>query len=124
MTPDTLTLSRLHFFAHHGVLPEETANGQDFVVSVHLELSLAEAGRTDDLSQTVDYRVVREVVRSVMEGPPRKLVETLAERVAAAILQTFPSVQAVDVEVAKPNPPVDFTSDGLLVRIRRARTSP
>ena len=39
MTSDTLTLSRLHFFARHGILPEETARGQDFEVTVHLELS-------------------------------------------------------------------------------------
>lgn len=123
MIPDTLTLSRLHFFAYHGVLPQETAQGQDFVVTVRLELSLAEAGRTDDLSRTIDYRAVREVVRRVMEGPPRKLVETLAEMAAAAVLQAFPTVQAVDVEVVKPNPPVDFASAGVAVRIRRSMTS-
>jgi dihydroneopterin aldolase len=121
MTSDTLTLSRLRFFGHHGVLPEETAHGQDFEVTVHLELSLAESGRADDLSLTVDYRLVREVVRGVMEGPPRKLVEALAEGIAREILRAFPLVQAVGVEVVKPKPPVDFVSDGLVVRIRRAR---
>ena len=121
MTSDTLTLSRLHFFACHGTLPEEMTRGQDFEVTVHLELSLAEAGRADDLSRTVDYRAVREVVRGVMEGPPRKLVEALAEGIATEILRAFPLVQAVGVEVVKPRPPVDFASAGLVVRIRRAR---
>ena len=108
MNSDTLTLSRLHFFAHHGILPEETARGQDFEVTVDLELPLGGAGRADDLSQTVDYRTVREVVRGVMEGPPRKLVEALAESVATEILRAFPLVQAVGVEVVNPKPPVDF----------------
>ena len=90
MTPDTLTLSRMHFFGRHGVLPEETARGQDFEVTVQLELPLAEAGRTDDLTRTVDYRAVHEVVRTVMEGPPRKLAEALAEAVAAELLRVFP----------------------------------
>ena len=121
MTSDTLTLSRLHFFARHGILPEEAARGQDFEVTVHLELSLAGAGRADDLTLTVDYRLVREVVRSVMEGPPRKLVEALAEGIATEILRIFPLVQAVGVEVVKPKPPVDLVSAGLVVRIRRAR---
>ena len=83
--------------------------------------ALGDAGRSDDLSQTVDYREVREVIRSVMEGPPRKLVEALAVAVAAEILRAFPLVQAVGVEVVKPRPPVDFASSGLVVRIRRAR---
>ena len=123
MTSDTLTLSRLHFFARHGILPEEAARGQDFEVTVHLELSLAGAGRADDLTLTVDYRLVREVVRSVMEGPPRKLVEALAEGIATEILRIFPLVQAVGVEVVKPKPPVDFVSSGLVVRIRRERAA-
>lgn len=122
MTPDTLSLHHLRFFGHHGVLPEETARGQDFEVTVWLELPLGEAGRTDDLSYTVDYRAVHAAIRGVMEGPPRKLVEALAERVAEAVLQGFPPVQAVEVEVVKLNPPVDFASGGLAARVRRTRT--
>ena len=121
MTPDTLSLHRLRFFGHHGVLPEETARGQDFEVTVRLELPLGEAGRTDDLSHTVDYRAVHQVVRGVMEGPPRRLVEALAEKVAEAVLQGFPPVQAVEIEVVKLNPPVDFASGGLAARVRRTR---
>ena len=121
MTPDTLVLHRLRFFGHHGVLPEEIARGQDFEVTVRLELPLCEAGRTDELAQTVDYQAVHEVVRGVMEGPPRKLVEALAERVAAAVLRTFPRVHAVEIEVVKLNPPVDFASGGLAARMRRTR---
>ena len=122
MTPDTLSLHRLRFFGHHGVLPEETARGQDFEVTVRLELPLGEAGRTDDLSYTVDYRAVHEAIRGVMEGPPRKLVEALAERVAEAVLRGFPPVHVVEVEVVKLNPPVDFASGGLAARVRRTRT--
>jgi dihydroneopterin aldolase len=121
MTPDALSLHRLRFFGHHGVLPEETARGQNFEVTVRLELPLAEAGRSDDLAHAVDYRAVHGVIRGVMEGPPRKLVEALAERVAAAVLGAFPLVHAVEVEVVKLNPPVDFASGGLAVRLRRTR---
>jgi dihydroneopterin aldolase len=121
MSADTLTLSRMRFFGRHGVLPAETARGQDFEVTVRLELPLAEAGRTDDLSRTVDYRAVHEIVRGVMDGPPRQLVEALAEAIAADLLKFFPPVQAVEVEVVKLRPPVAFASDGLGVRIRRAR---
>ena len=68
MTPDTLTLSRMRFHSRHGVLPEEAVRGQDFEVTVRLDLPLAEAGRADDLSRTIDYRAIHEVVRSVMGG--------------------------------------------------------
>jgi len=121
MSPDMLTLSRMRFFARHGALPEEAVRGQDFEVTVRLELPLAEAGRTDDLHRTVDYRAVAQAVRTVMDGPPRKLVETLAEAMAADLLRQFATVQAVEVEVVKLHPPVVFPSAGLGVRIRRSR---
>jgi dihydroneopterin aldolase len=122
MTPDTLTLSRLRFFGHHGLLPEEKTHGQILEVTVHLELSLAEAGRTDDLRRTVDYRAVHETIRQVMHGPLCKLAETLAESVAAALLRDFPVVSAAEVELTKPHPPVNFIFEGLTVHIRRERS--
>lgn len=121
MTPDTLTLFHLRLSGRHGVLPQEKTRAQEFDVTVRLELPLAEAGRTDDLARTVDYRAVHDVVRAVFEGPPRQLVETLAETMAADLLRAFAQVQAVDLEVVKLRPPVDFVSGGLAVRIRRAR---
>ena len=121
MNSDSLVLSHLRFHGRHGVLPEERARGQEFDVTVRLELPLAEAGRTDDLARTVDYRAVHEVVRGVIEGPPRQLVESLAETIAAELLRTFAPVEAVELEVVKLRPPVKFVSDGLAVRIRRNR---
>ena len=123
MTSDTLTLSRMRFHSRHGVLPEETVRGQDFEVTVRLDLPMAEAGRSDELSRTVDYRAVHEVVRTVMGGLPRRLLEALAEAVAAELLERFPRVGAVEVEITKLNPPVDFVSAGVTVRIRRARSA-
>ena len=119
--PDSLVLQRLRFFAHHGVLPAETAHGQFFEVSLRLELPLAAAAQADDLSLTVDYQDVYNAVREVLSGPRQKLVETLAELVAAELLNRFVRVQAVVVEINKPAPPVAFSSGGLGVQIRRER---
>ncbi len=123
MSDDTLTLFRLRFHGRHGVLPEETARGQEFEVTVKLDLPLAAAGRADDLAQTVDYRAVFETVRSVMEGPPRKLVEALAEDLAARVLGGFSRVRAVEVEVVKLRPPGKLEGAGLAVRLRRTRAA-
>jgi dihydroneopterin aldolase len=118
---DCLILNRLRFFAHHGMLPAESAHGQFFEVSVRLELPLAAAAQGDDLNLTVDYQDVYCAVRVVLEGPRFQLVETLAERVATALLKTFPRVEAVEVEIIKPAPPVAFSSGGLGVKIKRGR---
>jgi dihydroneopterin aldolase len=120
---DRLILRDMRFFAHHGVYPEETARGQVFIVTVELDLSTAAAGRSDRLEQTIDYPDVWAATRAVMEGPPRHLIETLAEQVAAALLQRFTPVTAVVVEVTKPAPPVTFPFAGVAVRIRRERSA-
>jgi dihydroneopterin aldolase len=48
----------------------------------------------------------------------------LAEGVAAELLHAFAPVQAVEVEVVKLRPPVDFPNAGLAVRVRRVRPAP
>jgi len=113
MTSDTLTLSRLHFFAHHGILPEETARGQDFEVTVHLELPLAEPA-----APTISAgRLITGGSRSRTQRHGRSTPETRGGARGGSgteILRVFPLVQAVGVEVVKPKPPVDFVSTGLV----------
>jgi dihydroneopterin aldolase len=121
---DTLTLSRMRFNARHGLLPAEQQQPQPWEVTARLELPLAPAGRSDELARSIDYRDIHAAVRAVMEGPPRKLAETLAEAIASALLARFPAARAVEVEVLKPSPPVDFAFGGLLVKIRRERPRP
>lgn len=103
---DAIVLSGLTFYAHHGALAEERALGQRFVVDARLELDLAPAGRSDDLARTVNYADVWLVIREVVEGPPLSLVEAVAERVAAAILERFEQVEAAWVRVFKPSAPI------------------
>jgi dihydroneopterin aldolase len=118
---DKIILRELHFVARHGVLPIETETSQHFSATVELELPLAAAGESDRLDRTLDYCAVQAVVRNIIEGSHRKLIETLAESVARELLRSFPLLVAVSVEITKPRPPVDFQFAGVSVRIRRER---
>jgi dUTP pyrophosphatase len=65
---------------------------------------------------------VVETVRDIVEGAPFKLIEALAEALAAAILQAHPRIDEVGVRVAKPSAPVSASASGLIaVRITRQR---
>jgi len=123
MSTDTITLSRMRFHACHGALPSEKKHPRPWEVTVTLELPLREAAATDDLAKTIDYRRVHAAARAVMDGPPRNLAETLAEHIAQNLLREFPQTRAIEVEVVKLKPPVDFDFDGLRVRVRRERAS-
>jgi len=118
---DKLILNDMSFRACHGVLPEEKHKQQEFRVSVELETDFARAGRTDALADAIDYCAVQDVVREVIEGAHRYLIEALAEDVAQRLLARFPPTRAVTVEVVKPEPPVKFKFAGVHVRIRRER---
>jgi dihydroneopterin aldolase len=100
---DRILLEGMVFHGRHGTLPAERELGQPFVVDVELRLSLRSAGLSDDLSRTVDYGEVHRRAREIVEGPPVNLTETLAERIAAAVLEEHPPVGAVRVKVAKPH---------------------
>ena len=103
MSEDRILLEDMVFHGHHGTLPAEQELGQPFLVSVELHLDLRPAGTSDDLTKTVDYSEIHSMARDIVEGPSVQLVETVAERIAAAVLENHPLVEAVKVRVAKPH---------------------
>ena len=120
---DEILLEGMRFYAYHGVNPEERALGQRFTVDVTLAADLRRAGRSDDLGDTVSYSAVYKLVRGIVEGEPRQLIEAVAEEIAAEILTNFPPVQRVSVTVRKPEVPMKGSMlDAAGVRITRSRT--
>src|SRR5258708_5548664 len=117
---DRLVLSNMIFHARHGVLLIEKRRPQEFRITVELELSLAPAGRSDDLGATIDYRAVQAVVRAVVEGSHRRLIEALAEEIAQRLLREFPRARGVSIQGLKPSPPVDFKLAGGPTIVSRA----
>ena len=71
---DLITLKEMAFYGYHGCMPEENKLGQRFIVDMHIEADLREAGRTDDLSKTINYAEIYQDVKAVVEGEPVKLL--------------------------------------------------
>src|SRR5260221_2485184 len=114
---DRLVLSNMIFHARHGVLLIEKHRPREFRIPVELELSLAPAGRSDDLGATIDYRAVQAVVRAVVEGSHRPLVEALAEEIAQRLLREVSRGPGGSIHAFKTRPPVGLT----FVRVVRPR---
>ena len=122
MSEDRILLEGMVFHGRHGTLPAERELGQPFVVDVELRLDLRAAGLADDLTRTVDYSEVHRRAKEIVEGPPVGLTETVAERIAAAVLEEHPLVEAVCVKVGKPNVRLgDTILAGSAVEITRRR---
>ncbi|MBW7477432.1 dihydroneopterin aldolase [Paenibacillus oenotherae] len=118
---DRLSLSGMRFFGYHGVFPEENKLGQQYIVDVELHLDLSRAAATDDLNQTVNYAELHALVKTIVQGPPFKLVEALAGNIASRLLDAYTSVNAVTVRVTKPHPPFEIYFDGMTVELCRKR---
>lgn len=118
---DAIRVRGIRAWGHHGVLPQERDLGQQFAVDVTLHLSTAPAGTTDALARTVNYAEVAAAVHEEITGDPCDLVETLAERIAARILDEVghPLVRRAGVDVHKPSAPVGLPVDDVLVSIER-----
>lgn len=115
---DRISLTGLRVRGHHGVLPKERRDGQDFVVDAVLHLDLRTAGETDDLSRTVHYGELAERLAAVVAGEPVDLLETLAGRLADVCLASGP-VERVEVTVHKPSAPIALEFADVSVTVAR-----
>jgi dihydroneopterin aldolase len=115
---DTIILSGLRALGAHGVLPEEQSRAQPFEIDVELAVDLAPAGRSDALSDTIDYDGLAARVVQIVEAGGLSLLEALADRIAA-VCRADPRVTAVTVTVKKLRPPVPVDVDHVAVRIER-----
>jgi dihydroneopterin aldolase len=120
---DRLSLIGMRFSARHGVHSAEKTTAQPFEVDLVLHADLDAAARADDLSATVDYSALHELVKAIVLGPSFDLIEGLAGAIAAAALAaTDPGlVDAVEVRVRKPKAPLDGEVDTVEAALVRRR---
>jgi dihydroneopterin aldolase len=118
--PDRIEVRGLRVFGHHGAMPEEQQEGQEFLIDVTLHLSLAAAGASDQLEHTVDYHQLAERVAERVAEERWNLLERVAERVAELAMEDR-RVHTVEVTVRKPQAPVGVPIEHVAVTIIRER---
>jgi dihydroneopterin aldolase len=117
---DRILLTGLRARGRHGVYDFERAQGQDFVLDVELSLDLGPAARSDDVTDTVHYGELAERLVALVAGEPVNLIETLAERLAAACLADR-RVDIATVTVHKPQAPIPHAFTDVAVTVTRGR---
>ena len=96
----TIIVSQLEVLARIGVPDPERETPQRLTVSMRLIPVHRQTRLDDDIANTVDYATVCEAVCIEAQARPRRLIETLAEDLAALLLTRFP-LRAVEIEVRK-----------------------
>lgn len=117
---DRITLTGVGSVGYHGVLDSEKQTGQPFFVDITMFTDFTQATATDNVAHTVNYAEVAEVIREIVTGESLDLIETLAERIATAVLEKFPLL-AVELTVHKPKAPIEVTFADVAVTIFREK---
>lgn len=115
-----ILLENIRFFAYHGVAPQETTVGNEFVVSLRLKTDIACAMESDDVADTVNYAEIHQAVKEEMDIPS-KLLEHVAGRIVRRLFNDFPTIERIDLKLSKRNPPMgaDIETAGVEVHIER-----
>lgn len=101
----TIALHGVEFFAFHGFYPEEQKLGTKFIVDVDVSFTPAGDLKDDEISHTVDYERLYEIVEKSMKKTS-KLIETVAQTIANEIKNEFAIVETIRVSIKKMNPPL------------------
>lgn len=116
---DSIHISGIRAYGYIGVLPEEQTLGQWFEVDLTLELDLSQAGESDRLEDTHDYRAIIKTVQELIQTARFKLIEKLAAEIAQRALASG-TVDRVRVRVTKLAPAIPNFSGAVSVEISRS----
>jgi FolB domain-containing protein len=115
---DRVSISDLRVETRVGVTKEERAQPRTVVICCDIWTDLLRAGSSDELGDTVDYHSVIVEVADLVRSTEAKLLEHLAERIAA-LITALHGVRAVTVEVTKESPPMAEDVRAVSVTIER-----
>lgn len=110
----------LRLFAHHGVMEQERKLGAYFTIDIEVTTDFSLALDTDDLSKTINYADLFQLIRQEMEKPSL-LLEHVAGRIVQATFKKFPSANDVCLKLKKENPPMGADCQGAGVKICMTR---
>ena len=120
--PDRIFVSGIECVANVGVGDAERGVRQRLVIDVELWTDSRKAGASDSIEDSIDYgEIVGRTVRIAGEREYH-LLETVAERLAAEVLDL--GGRAARVLVRKPEPPIETPLEYVSVEVFRDRKGP
>lgn len=119
-TSSHIFLENVRFYAYHGVAPQETLVGNEFIINLSLKVDFGQAATTDEVADTVSYADVYAVLKEEM-ATPSKLLEHVCRRIVQRLFHDFRDIEEVSIRLAKRNPPMgaDIDSAGVEMICKR-----
>ncbi len=116
-----IQVNNIKIYAYHGCLEEESVIGSWYKIDLEVEADLTTSSMTDNLSDTVDYVHLNQIVNKEMMIRS-KLLEEVAKRILDRIFLELEMVQKAHVSVAKLNPPIGGNVEEVVVILSKKRS--
>lgn len=105
-----ILLDRIHFYAYHGCLPQETAIGSEYELQLSIEFDIEKVGVSDNLELGIDYCTITDIALSVATET-HKLLETIVYKIGQKLLDEIPDILSGEVTLYKITPPINARVD-------------
>ncbi len=118
MVPDRILIKDLLLRGIVGIKPDEQANQQDILLNITLTANLRDAGESDRIEDSVNYRTITKEIIALIEESRFQTLEKLATEVARLVVTRHP-VSEVEILAEKPGALRFARSVGVTVTRRR-----
>jgi len=115
---DVIRLKNMVFYGYHGVSDMEKSLGGKFEIDLELFCNVSQAGKSDSLSDTINYESIYKTVYNCTKNSKYYLIEALAEAISKEILMNF-KVEKLVIRVRKPHAPIRGVLDTIEVELAR-----
>ena len=106
----------IKLYAYHGCMEEEGKIGGNYIVDVTMETDFSEAAAADDLTKTIDYVVVYNIVKKQM-AIRSMLIEHVGKRIITELKKELRRLKKVEIKIMKLNPPMNGNVESVSIII-------
>ena len=116
-----LFIDNLEVFANHGLFEEENKLGQKFIFDIECELNYKKAMFSDEMTDSISYADIVEVVVKTATTNTFNLLERLAGEILKNIFTEFPQIENINLKINKPGAPIKYHFEKCGVEVKLSR---
>lgn len=116
-----LFIDNLEVFANHGLFKEENKLGQKFIFDIECELNYKKAMFSDEMTDSISYADIAEVVVKTATTNTFNLLERLAGEILKNIFTEFSQIENINLKINKPGAPIKYHFEKCGVEVKTSR---
>ena len=116
-----LFIDNLEVFANHGLFEEENKLGQKFIFDIECELNYKKAMFSDEMTDSISYADIAEVVVKTATTNTFNLLERLAGEILKNIFTEFPQIENINLKINKPGASIKYHFEKCGVEVKLSR---